>query len=581
MRRSHKMRRIFAGKSSLVSTPVSHVLLHHPPRLLLRSLQLLLVQRHGVRLVHQLIQLLRRARQRHLIVRYRVAPLQSPVAADEVLCFVAIPIHALLRQRLRAPPKLIPVPVLATVLITLLRGGEIGAHAPVGILEVAPRLPVLEFPLGLRVVLEDLPVEETPHLLLRELLRLERVLRPGDDLRRGLPAGIRQTREVRVRESLLGGGPVLRVKRQHPLQQRQRRRRRAGKPGAERDPGFDAHVPEKPPGLLVPHLVDHVRVRGAQQVGDDLQLVNHVLAREQRSAAQDLGEDAADAPYVDRGGVLREEAPAQLRGAVPPGGDVVRPEHGRRSAVVKRRSRQAEVANLELAIRVGQDVLGLQVPVVHVRGVNVLEPSQQLVEEELVVLVRQVVVRLDDLVEVRLHELEDDEDVLELPRVGREHDVLHLHDVGMLQHAEELHLSQDPGRIRHVLEDVGDLLDGHLLPGLVVRRRAHHPVASLADDLVDGETVSLAVLGEEALVVHRRGRRHFVQPPPFVTAVSSKAGWSERPLRLELDRVRRSVARPKGFAHSRLCARPRTRSEPARMPSPARSRPPKGSTRWR
>ena len=156
--------------------------------------------------------------------------------------------------------------------------------------------------------------------------------------------------------------------------------------------------------------------------------------------------------------------------------------------------------------------------------------------------------------------------------------MLHLHDVGMLQHAEELHLSQDPGRIRHVLEDVGDLLDGHLLPGLVVRRRAHHPVASLADDLVDGETVSLAVLGEEALVVHRRGRRHFVQPPPFVTAVSSKAGWSERPLRLELDRVRRSVARPKGFAHSRLCARPRTRSEPARMPSPARSRPPKGST---
>ena len=54
---------------------------------------------------------------------------------------------------------------------------------------------------------------------------------------------------------------------------------------------------------------------------------------------------------------------------------------------------------------------------------------------------------------------------------------------------------------------------------------------------------------------------------------------TQRPLRLELDRVRRSVARPKGFAHSRLCARPRTRSEPARMPSPARSRPPKGSTR--
>jgi hypothetical protein len=97
-----------------------------------------------------------------------------------------------------------------------------------------------------------------------------------------------------------------------------------------------------------------------------------------RPPRQDLGEDAADAPYVDRGCVLGEEAAAELGGAVPARGDVVGPEHGRGSAVVERRPGESEVANLEFAIRVGQDVLGLEVAVVHVRGVDVLEPSQQL-----------------------------------------------------------------------------------------------------------------------------------------------------------------------------------------------------------
>ena len=46
-------------------------------------------------------------------------------------------------------------------------------------------------------------------------------------------------------------------------------------------------------------------------------------------------------------------------------------------------------------------------------AVYVFQATQELVEEELMVLCRQVVVRLDNLVQVRLHELKDDVDVLE------------------------------------------------------------------------------------------------------------------------------------------------------------------------
>jgi len=47
-------------------------------------------------------------------------------------------------------------------------------------------------------------------------------------------------------------------------------------------------------------LGDDLRGGRAEQVGDELQLVHHVAAGEQGLAQQDLGEDAADGPDVDR-----------------------------------------------------------------------------------------------------------------------------------------------------------------------------------------------------------------------------------------------------------------------------------------
>ena len=76
--------------------------------------------------------------------------------------------------------------------------------------------------------------------------------------------------------------------------------------------------------------------------------------------------------------------------------DIVGPEDGRRH-VVERGAREPKVADLELAVGVGEDVFGLEVAVEDLCAVDVLEAAQHLVEEKLVVLGRQVVVRLDDL----------------------------------------------------------------------------------------------------------------------------------------------------------------------------------------
>jgi hypothetical protein len=141
--------------------------------------------------------------------------------------------------------------------------------------------------------------------------------------------------------------------------------------------------------------------------------VHVVAAGEERAAVDELHEDAADGPDVDGrrvvGGVEQ-----QLGRAVPPRHHVLR-----HHVAVGGRARQPEVADLEVAVGAEQQVAGLEVAVDHAGGVDVLEPAQDLVQEVLAVLLRQLLPGADDLVEVRLHELHADVHVVERPRDRR------------------------------------------------------------------------------------------------------------------------------------------------------------------
>lgn len=152
-------------------------------------------------------------------------------------------------------------------------------------------------------------------------------------------------------------------------------------------------------------------------------------------------------------------------------------------------------------------------------GVDVLHAAEQLVQEELVVLGREVVVGLDYLVEVGLHELEDDVNVAELAARWGEHDMLDPDDVRVAQEAEQLDLAEDAGGVGDVLEDIVDLLDGDVLASEGVEGGGDHAVAALADHLGDLVPAGVAVVREErrlpgALVTpRRRGRDHQIHTP--------------------------------------------------------------------
>jgi len=77
---------------------------------------------------------------------------------------------------------------------------------------------------------------------------------------------------------------------------------------------------------------------------DEGQLVDVVLAREERLRVGQLAQDAAHGPHVRRLAVPVGQQ--QLGRPVPPGGHVV----GQRRAVVRQQPREAEVAELELSV---------------------------------------------------------------------------------------------------------------------------------------------------------------------------------------------------------------------------------------
>ena len=130
-------------------------------------------------------------------------------------------------------------------------------------------------------------------------------------------------------------------------------------------------------------------------------------------------------------------------------------------------------------------------------GMYVLESSKKLVQEKLVMFRGEVIIRPDHLMEIRLHELKNNIDVLELPPRRREHDVLNLDYVWVMKQPEELDLPQYACGIRDVLKHIIDLLDSNPLTGAGVHSCSNYSVAPFTNDFLDLVLACLSVLCEE------------------------------------------------------------------------------------
>ena len=109
-----------------------------------------------------------------------------------------------------------------------------------------------------------------------------------------------------------------------------------------------------------------------------------------------------------------------FRRSVPPSDNVFRQERPLRGIphliAVQNAPRQAEVADLQIAIGVDQQVRWLQIAMQHVGRVDELDRPQHLIYEVLDVIEAQALLGVDDAVQIGLHQLADDVDAGSDPR---------------------------------------------------------------------------------------------------------------------------------------------------------------------
>ena len=176
--------------------------------------------------------------------------------------------------------------------------------------------------------------------------------------------------------------------------------------------------------------------------------------------------------------------------------------------------RESKVADLELAVGIHHEVAGLEVAVEDVGRVDVLEPAQDLVDEGLVVGVGEGLSGSDDGVEIGLHQLLVQVELV----VGLRVDDVHVVEAGdvfvVAKVLEELDLAQGALGEDLLAKDVGDLFDGDRLAAVACRVacRHHQAISTLTELFRDGEVVlddkrlSVNVEGVSGLCHRGRGR---------------------------------------------------------------------------
>ena len=97
----------------------------------------------------------------------------------------------------------------------------------------------------------------------------------------------------------------------------------------------------------------------------------------------------------------------------------------------------------------------------------------------------KVVVGANHCVQITLHQLKDDVNVLVGSRIRGEHNVLDFNHVRVLEKPQELDFTKDSGSISDMLKYVLNALDGNALTREVVDGCADDAVGAFADNLLN------------------------------------------------------------------------------------------------
>mmetsp|Transcript_17459 Transcript_17459/g.23554 ORF Transcript_17459/g.23554 Transcript_17459/m.23554 type:complete len:332 (+) Transcript_17459:378-1373(+) len=267
-----------------------------------------------------------------------------------------------------------------------------------------------------------------------------------------------QTLHIGVLKSLIDGDSAVGVEREHLLNQVDGLVIGAPEQLIEVFAAVIRQLAHESSIVRILDLVDERWLGLANQVSDHHHLFLLSLRGKQGLAAYELGENAANAPNVDRRRVL-SPGEDDLGGAVPACGDVVREGSLRRHQGLDVGARKPKVTDLQIAVAVDQEITRLQVTMKNSARVNVLEPAQDLVQEKLDVLVAEHLIRFDNLGKVSLHQVRNYVQLVELLQRLWLQDALDRKHVLVGEQAHDLELTERAQSENFVLERFFNFFD--------------------------------------------------------------------------------------------------------------------------
>jgi len=119
--------------------------------------------------------------------------------------------------------------------------------------------------------------------------------------------------------------------------------------------------------VLTSNCVNNIIWWGPKKLGDDRELVDVILPWEKRLALQHLRKDTSSTPDINLN-IVFLPCKHNLRGSV-----VSRRNIASHLGVLN--TGQTEVADLQIAVLIDQDVAGLEIAMDNACGVDILEPS--------------------------------------------------------------------------------------------------------------------------------------------------------------------------------------------------------------
>ena len=238
--------------------------------------------------------------------------------------------------------------------------------------------------------------------------------------------------------------------------------------------------------------------RRPEERADPQQLVEVVLPGEERDPGDHLEDDAPDGPHVHGGAVVRvpEE---HVRRAVPQRDDLVRVLFDGDAEGPP----EPEVGDLQQhVVAVYQQVLRLEVAVEDIPRVAEGDAAEELLDEVAQNGARErVVVRVEELAQVHVEELEDDGQLV----LAVEH-LVHADDVGVPELHEDADLADRGARDALLVVAQADALEGDRRVRLAVARLVDDAVRALADAL-DFRVERGAHSVESGCICMRKGER--------------------------------------------------------------------------